>query len=122
MFCLSFDFFLRFYERRNKFRFQLRQNLKEKNKMKKQLTACVISKFNGYNLLRQSFRFEEKKDLIPINVVYEPTLNDQKPIECFFVPDIEKVCYTSFEVERHRKKSLSDGNAKQCWYCEKFFC
>ena len=94
MFCLIFDFFLRFHERRNKFRFQLRQNLKEKNKMKKQLTACVISKFNGYNLLRQSLRFEEKKDLIPSNVVYEPTLNDQKPIECFFVPDIEKVCYT----------------------------
>ena len=40
--CLSannvlseFGVFLRFYERRNKFRFQLRQNLKEKNKMKK---------------------------------------------------------------------------------------
>ena len=31
----EFGFFLRFYERRNKFRFQLRQNLKEKNKMKK---------------------------------------------------------------------------------------
>ena len=48
--------------------------------MKEELSACVISKFNGYRFLRHSFRFEEKKDLIQINVAYEPTLNDQKPI------------------------------------------
>ena len=40
-------FFLRFYERRNKFRYHLRQNLKEKNKMKRELSSCVIQKFNG---------------------------------------------------------------------------
>ena len=117
----EYGFFLQFYERRNKFRFQLRQNLKEKNKMKKELSACVISKFNGYRFLRHSFRFEEKKDLILINIVYEPTLNDQKPIECFFAPEIEKAYYTSFEVERGGKKSSSHRNAKQCSYCEKCF-
>ena len=41
----EYGFFLQFYERRIKFRFQLRQNLKEKNKMIKELSACVISKF-----------------------------------------------------------------------------
>ena len=29
--------------------------------MKKELSACGISKFNGYHFLRQNFRFEEKK-------------------------------------------------------------
>ena len=52
----EFGFFLRFYERRNKFRFQLRQHLNEKNMMKKELSACVISKFNGYEFLRNSLK------------------------------------------------------------------
>ena len=52
----EFGFFLRFYERRNKFRFQLRQHLNEKNTMKKELSACVISKFNGYEFLRNSLK------------------------------------------------------------------
>ena len=45
------NYFLRFYERRNKFRYQLRQKLKTKNEMKKELSACAIQKFNGYQLL-----------------------------------------------------------------------
>ena len=39
----EYGFFLRFYER-NKFRYQLKQNLKEKNKMKRELSSCVIQK------------------------------------------------------------------------------
>ena len=44
-------FFLRFYERRNKSRYQLRQNLKEKNKMKRDLSSCIKKNFNAYELL-----------------------------------------------------------------------
>ena len=45
-FLFEYGFFLRFYERRNKFRYQLRRKLKEKNQMKKELSACVMQKFN----------------------------------------------------------------------------
>ena len=38
----DFGYFLTFYERRNKFRYQLRQKRKEKNQMKRELSACVI--------------------------------------------------------------------------------
>ena len=48
----EYGYFLRFYERRNKFRYQLRQKLKEKNQMKRELSACIIQKFNGYELLK----------------------------------------------------------------------
>ena len=54
-------FFLRFYERKNKFRYQLKQNLKEKNKTKRELSSCVIQKSNGYELLRNNLNFSEKK-------------------------------------------------------------
>ena len=54
-------FFLRFYERRNKFRYQFKQNLKEKNKTKRELSSCVIQKSNGYELLRNNLNFSEEK-------------------------------------------------------------
>ena len=49
-------YFLRFYVRRNKFRYQLRQKLKTKNEMRAELSACVIQKFNGYDLLRANLK------------------------------------------------------------------
>ena len=35
----EFGYFLRFYERRNKFRYQLRQKLRTKNEMRAELPA-----------------------------------------------------------------------------------
>ena len=66
----QFGYFLRFYERRNKFRYQLRQKVKSKNEMRSELSACVIQKFNGYDLLRNKLQRFEKKDLFPIDIVY----------------------------------------------------
>ena len=63
-------FFLRFYERRNKFRYQLRQKLKSKNEMKRELSACIIQKFNGYDLLRNHLQHFERQDFLPIDIVY----------------------------------------------------
>ena len=80
----KFGYFFRFYVRRNKFRYQLRQKLRTKNEMKAELFAYVIQEFNGYELLRSNLNYSEKKNLLPIDIVYEPTLNTEKPIECFF--------------------------------------
>ena len=77
-------YFLIFYERRNKFRYHVRKKLKEKNKVRKELSACVIQKFNRYELLRNHLNSDEKQNYILIDIVYEPTLGDEKPIDCFF--------------------------------------
>ena len=71
----EFGYFLRFYERRNKFRYQLRQKLRTKNEMRAELPACGIQKFNGYVLLRPNLKYLEKKNLLPIDIFYEATLN-----------------------------------------------
>ena len=55
--------FLRFYERRNKFKYQLRQKLQSKNEMKAELSSCFIQKFNGYDLLRVELALDERKNL-----------------------------------------------------------
>ena len=84
----EYGFFLRFYQRRNKFRYQLRRKLKKKDQMNRELSACIVQKFNGYELLRNHLNSIERKDFIPIAVVYEPTLNENKIIQCFFAPKI----------------------------------
>ena len=56
----EFGCFLRFYERRNKFRYQLRQKLKTKNEVKAELSSCVLQKFNGYDLLRVELALDER--------------------------------------------------------------
>ena len=48
--------------------------------MKRKLSACIIQKFNGYELFRNHLNSTEQKDFIPIDVVYEPTLNEKKVI------------------------------------------
>lgn len=78
----EFGYFLRFYERRNKFRYQLKQKLKSKNEFKSELSACVIQKFNGYDLLRADLDEEEKIYISPIDIVYEPTQDIYEPIYC----------------------------------------
>ena len=48
--------------------------------------ACIIQKFNSYELLRNPLNSIERRDFIPIDIVYEPTLGEKKNIECFFAP------------------------------------
>ena len=100
----NFGIFLRFYERRNKFRYQLRQKLQSKNEMKTKLSACLIQKFNGYDLLSNELQNCEKKDLVPIDIVYEPTLDTEKPILCFYAPQIHLAYQTCYEKFRDGKK------------------
>ena len=86
------NYFLRFYERRNKFRYQLRQKLKTKNEMRKELSACAIQKFNGYELLRNHLNNGERQDFIPIDIVCEPTLDTTKTFFFFFFCTVNLTC------------------------------
>ena len=118
----KFGYFLRFYERRNKFRYQLSQKLNEKNRMRAELSACVIQKFNGYDLLKANLKYSEKKDLLPIDIVYEPTLNTEKPIECSFASEIHLAFNTCYEkIVKGNKKKVKCSITKQCPYCNNFF-
>ena len=84
----EFGRFLRFYERRNKFRYRLRHKLKTKNEMKAELSSWIVQKFNGYQFLRTKLIRYESKNLLLLDIVYEPTQDITKPIFCFFAPEI----------------------------------
>ena len=117
----EFGFFLRFYEKRSKFRFQLRQKLKDKNQIKRELSTCIIQKFNGYELLWNHLNSIERRDFIQIDIVYEHTLDEKNNIECFFT--LKNVLGYRSTIEKSRKggKIFNHTNAKQCHYCNNFF-
>ena len=50
----KYNYFLRFFERRNKFRYQVKQKLKTKNEMHRELSTCAVRKFNGYEFLKNN--------------------------------------------------------------------
>ena len=89
--------------------------------MKRELSACVIQKFNGYELIRNLLNSKERKDFVPIHIVYEPTLNENKPIECFYALKIYLEYNTTVEKTRKGKKVINRTLARQCHYCNNFF-
>ena len=75
--------------------------------MKTKLSACVIQKFNGYDLLRNTLQCSEKTELVPIDIVYEPTLDVIKPILCFLE-------HKFIQHTRHFRKKFLETTKKVC--------
>ena len=46
----------------------------------------------------------ERNDFIPIDIVYDPTLNNKKPILCFYAPQIYLGFHTTTEKLKNGKK------------------
>ena len=115
------NYFLRFYKRRNMFPYQLRQKLKSQNEMKRELSACTIQKFNGYELLRNHLQYHESKDFIPTDIVYEPTLDPSKSIKCYYAPYIYLRFYASVEKNQKGYRMLNQTKVRQCQYCQNYF-
>ena len=114
-----FGLFLRFYERRNKYRYLFHKRVDSKNKLHSEVSTCAISKFDGYDYLRNTLQNQEKRNLQPLDIVYEPTKNVGEPIRCFFAPKI----YLAFSTFHSRGDRMVRTNttAKRCPYCQNFF-
>ena len=73
-------FFLKFFERRNVYRFLIKKKVQGKNEATRNLSACVLEKFNGYKVIRNDLSRKEKIDFKTINVVYKPSFDEAKPV------------------------------------------
>ena len=89
--------------------------------MKRELLACVIQKFNGYEFLRNHLHSTVRKDFIPIDVVYKLILNKNKAIECFFAPKIHLAFRTTVEKSRKGGTVFNHTHVRQCHYCNNYF-
>ena len=65
----------------------------------------MLERFNGYEIIRNDLSRKEKIDFKPINVVYEPSFDEAKPVVCNFTNHIH-TAYKS-DIGRLRKKRKS---------------
>ena len=64
--------FLKFFKRSDIVRILIQEKVQGKNKVTRILSASIIEKSNGHEMIRQQLSRKEKIDLIAINIVYEP--------------------------------------------------
>ena len=89
--------------------------------MTRNLSACVLEKFSGYEIIRNKLSREEKIDFIAIDIVYGPSFDKDKPVLCYFSPNIH-LAYKSYIVKFEKgKEKVINRTVRQCHYCKHYF-
>ena len=91
----KYNFFVKFFERRNKFRFLTKKQVVGKNEVTRSLSSSAIEKFKGYEFIKQKLTRKEKIVFTAIDIVYEPVYNENLLIPCFFTSQIH-VAFRSY--------------------------
>ena len=84
---------------------------------------CIIKKFNGYDILKAEINGEEKKQHIPIDIVYIAVNWSNETINCYFTVNLHFAygSYCSRENIKTGAKTIEKLSAWQCYYCDKYF-
>ena len=110
------NFFLRVYERKDKFRYLFHKK-EEKTDTIKTLSTCLMVKFNGFNVFCPYLETRQKKDLKPIDIIYEPVRSQHAVIKCFFSKDIR----FAYMGRIPKADTVIANRPHQCYYCGAFF-
>ena len=110
------NLFLCVFELKEKFHCLIKQDSEKKNLIR-DLSACIIEKFNGFNIVRieSDRKLRQKMPLVDIN--YKPIKKEDKIIECFFSSQINLAYKTSFS----ENQKLKHSTAFQCYFCSNYY-
>ena len=109
--------FLRVYECRNKFRFLIKKPPQGKNKIIRNISLCVIQKYNGYAFVKVEKKNQEKQLFETIDIVYDPVQNFDDIVDCCFTFHL----HVTYRLQYSRgKKGTQILHAFQCYLCYKF--
>ena len=113
---------MRFFEQRSIFRYLAKKKVTRKKEVTRNLSTCILQKFNGYNIIRKNLERKEKVDYEPIDITYEPSFDLIVPVLCYFCPSIHLAFgshigfFNKVGLERIQNKTF-----RQCHYCNHFF-
>ena len=108
------------YRRRDKFRYVTKKDVHGKNNVLRDLSACVIQQFNGYEISWQKLKGKQKCFLEPIDIVYELDKENEN-IRCYFASDLVLTYRTYYSQKVRGKEVISNLSARQYYYCDHFF-
>ena len=87
-------------------------------KIVKQLSSCLIEKYNGFTVIRIEYQKKERKNFQPLDIIYKPTKDLEKEPACYFSTDIS-LAYSTYFLHGSRMKRAS--KLQSCHYCNHFF-
>ena len=111
------DYFLKVFELKNKFRHLSMKEPKKQN-IVRQLSSCLMEKYNGFQVISIEYARKQRKKFKPINIIYKPTKHIEIEPLCYFSDDISKA-YTNLYSKPNQMKRAN--KSYQCYYCNKFF-
>ena len=112
------NMFLRVFELKDKFHYIIKQNSEQK-KFFREVSACVIERFNGFTIVRLEFDNEIRREFTPIDIIYKPVIKLQSILDCFFTKQLH-LAYKAVYNQTTKWDKLSTGCAFQCYFCGKF--
>ena len=77
-----------------------------------------MQKYNGFQVIKNSFSKRERRKFEPIDIIYIPTKNAQILPECYYTTNIA-TAYTALYSEG--LKTRRSFTIYECYYCNKFF-
>ena len=115
------NYFLKFFERRDVYRFLIKKKVQGKNEVTRIISSSVLQKFNGYETTRNDLSFNKKAEVIPINIMYEPIYDETIPVPCYFTSKIHLAYKSYFSHFDKGKEIFCHRTVHQCYYCQNFF-
>ena len=101
---------------KEKFRCLIKQNSEKKNIIR-DLSSCIIKKFNGFNIVRIEFERKLRQKMSPLDIISKPVKKeDEIIIQCFFTTQINLAYRSSFS----ENQKIKHSTAFQFYFCSNY--
>ena len=110
MILAKFGYFLPIYELKKKYRYLFMKKL-DQQKMVKQLSSCLIEKYNGFRVIRIEHEKKKRKNFEPLDIIYKPTKHLEIEPLCYFTTDIS-FAYSAYYL--HASKMTRANKVQSC--------
>ena len=109
-------YFLRVYELKDKF-FNLINQDSEKKTVLRELSNCIIEKFNRFNIICVEFGKKLRQSFRAISIIYKPVKKCDEIINCYLSEKLN----TAFRGIYNEGTKIKHCSAWQCYYCSNYY-
>ena len=111
------NLFVRVYDKRKQFRYLIRKPPTGKNSVIRDLSSCIMQRYNRYQVIKTEQKECLQQDFRPIDIEYHPVETPDKIVECYFT---EKI-HVAYRLKYSRGvKGIETLHAFECYSCHKF--
>ena len=84
----------------------------------KELASCLSPKYNGFQIVKNSFCTIQRREFQPVDIIYEPTKNIKILPVCYYTDNMSNAYTALYSEDKKTRRAFS---LYECYYCNKFF-